>query len=139
MHPILPTVEGRRLTAPFEIQGYQLEPGINVAPCAYLAHRREDLYPEPLSFRPERFLSRQYSPYDYFPFGGGNRRCLGTTLAPMEMKLVLATVLSRGRIILENAGGADVRYGTMVGPDESLTIAFEPYSSASGALRSESP
>ena len=95
IHPILPTVEGRRLTTPLHIQGYQLQAGINVAPCAYLVHRREDLFPEPLSFRPERFLSRQYSPYEYFPFGGGNRRCLGTTLAPMAMKLVLAAVLSR--------------------------------------------
>ena len=81
------------------------KPGINVAPCAYLVHRREDLYPDPLSFRPERFLSRQYSPYEYFPFGGSNRHCLGTTLvAPMEMKLVLAMVLSQGRMILENSG-----------------------------------
>lgn len=126
IHPILPTVEGRRLMAPLEIQGYNLQAGINVAPCAYLVHRRDELYPEPLSFRPERFLSRQYSPYEYFPFGGGNRRCLGTTLAPMEMKLVLAAILSRGRIVLEDAGGPDVRYGTMVGPDETLRIRFEP-------------
>jgi cytochrome P450 family 110 len=126
IHPILPTVEGRRLKAPFAIQGYQLEAGVNVAPCAYLVHRREDLYPEPLAFRPERFLSRQFSPYEYFPFGGGNRRCLGTTLAPMEMKLVLGMILSRGRVVLENAGGPDVRYGTMVAPDETLRIGFEP-------------
>jgi cytochrome P450 family 110 len=126
IHPILPTVEGRRLTAPMEIQGYNLEAGINVAPCAYLVHRREDLYPEPLTFRPERFLSRRFSPYEYFPFGGSNRHCLGTTLAPMEMKLVLATILSRGRLVLEDAGGPDVRYGTMVGPSESLRIRFDP-------------
>jgi cytochrome P450 len=124
IHPILPTVEGRRLTAPMTIQGYDLEPGINVAPCAYLVHRREELYPEPLAFRPERFLSRRFSPYEYFPFGGSNRHCLGTTLAPMEMKLVLATVLSRGRITLEYAGGPDVRYGTMVAPDEELRMSF---------------
>ena len=99
--------------------------GVNVAPCAYLVHRREDLYPEPLAFRPERFLSRQFSPYEYFPFGGGNRRCLGTTLAPMEMKLVLGMILARGRVVLENAGGPDVRYGTMVAPDETLRIGFE--------------
>jgi cytochrome P450 family 110 len=126
IHPILPTTEGRRLTAPMEIQGFHLETGINVAPCAYLAHRRDDLFPEPLAFRPERFLSRQFSPYEYFPFGGGNRRCLGTTLAPMEMKLVLGTILSRGRVVLEDAGGADARYGTMVAPDEALRVGFEP-------------
>ncbi len=126
IHPILPTVEGRRLTAPMEIQGYQIDAGINVAPSAYLTHRREDLFPEPLAFRPDRFLSRRFSPYEYFPFGGGNRRCLGTTLAPLEMKLVLATILAHGRLVLEDPGGPDVRYGTMVGPDDSLRIRFEP-------------
>ena len=69
IHPILPTVEGRRLTAPMEIQGYHLERGSTSLPRAYLVHRREDLFPEPLTFRPERFLSRRFSPYEYFPFG----------------------------------------------------------------------
>jgi cytochrome P450 len=126
IHPILPTVSGRRLTAPMDIQGHHLEAGINVAPCAYLVHRREDLYPEPLVFRPERFLSRRFGPYEYFPFGGSNRHCLGSTLAPMEMKLVLATILARGHVVLEDAGGAEVRYGTLVGPPEDLRIGFEP-------------
>jgi unspecific monooxygenase len=126
IHPILPTVEGRRLLAPAEFHGYQFEPGINVAPCAYLVHRREDLFPEPLAFRPERFLSRRYSAYEYFPFGGSNRHCLGTSLAPMEMKLVLATILARGRLFLEDPGGPDVRYGTMVAPDDELRIGFNP-------------
>ena len=109
-----------------DIQGYHLEAGINVAPCAYLVHRREELYPEPLAFRPERFLQRRFGPHEYFPFGGSNRHCLGTTLAPMEMKLVLATILSQGRLVLENNDGAEVRYGTLVGPPEDLTIGFEP-------------
>jgi cytochrome P450 len=125
IHPILPTVSGRRLTAPLEVGGYRLEPGINVAPCAYLVHRREDLYPEPLAFRPERFLSRRFGPYEYFPFGGGRRRCLGTTLAPMEMALVLETVVSRWRIEEQDPGGPDVRYGTLVGPPQGLRIRFD--------------
>ena len=126
IHPILPTVSGRRLTAPLAIQGYQLEAGINVAPCAYLVHRRQELYPEPLVFRPERFLSRRFGPHEYFPFGGSNRHCLGSSLAPMEMKLVLATILASRHLVLENAGGAEVRYGTLVGPPEDLRIGFDP-------------
>jgi cytochrome P450 len=125
IHPILPTVSGRRLTAPMEVAGYHLEAGVNVAPCAYLVHRREDLYPEPLAFRPERFLSRRFSPYEYFPFGGSNRHCLGTSLAPMEMKVVLGTILSRWRLTLEDPGQSDVRYGTLVGPPAELRIGFE--------------
>ena len=38
---------------------------------------------------------RQYSLYEFMPFGGGVRRCLGEALAQFEMKLVLATILSR--------------------------------------------
>ena len=126
IHPILPTVSGRRLTAPMEIGGYQLDKGVNVAPCAYLVHRREELFPDPLAFRPERFLNRRFGPHEYFPFGGSNRHCLGTTLAPLEMKLVLAKILSRWRIGLDGPVADDVRYGTLVGPPVELKVNFEP-------------
>jgi cytochrome P450 family 110 len=66
----------------------------------YLLHYRPDLYPEPEQFRPERFLERQFSAYEYIPFGGGNRRCIGAAFALFEMKLALATILSRCQLIL---------------------------------------
>jgi cytochrome P450 len=77
-----------------------LEAGTLLAPCIYLTHHREDIYPEPKRFKPERFLERQFSPYEYLPFGGGNRRCLGYAFALFEMKLVLATVLSQVELAL---------------------------------------
>ncbi|MDJ0596154.1 MAG: cytochrome P450 [Pleurocapsa sp. MO_226.B13] len=46
-------------------------------------------------FKPERFLERNYSPYEFLPFGGGNRRCIGYALALLEMKLILATILTK--------------------------------------------
>ncbi|MDF5734007.1 MAG: cytochrome P450, partial [Rhizonema sp. PD38] len=64
----------------------------------YLAHHREEVYPQPKKFKPERFLDRQFSPYEYLPFGGGNRRCIGMAFAQYEMKLVLATILSRFQV-----------------------------------------
>ncbi|MHC5732411.1 MAG: cytochrome P450, partial [Nostoc sp.] len=45
-------------------------------------------------FQPNRFLERQFTPAEYLPFGGGNRRCIGMAFALFEMKLVLASVLS---------------------------------------------
>jgi cytochrome P450 len=57
-------------------------------------HQRQDLYPEPHQFKPERFLERQYSSYEFMPFGGGVRRCVGEALAQFEMKIVLATILA---------------------------------------------
>ncbi|MGD1701922.1 cytochrome P450 [Dapis sp. BLCC M229] len=77
-----------------ELNGYQLEAGTMLHGSIYLTHHREDLYPEPKKFKPERFLERQFSPYQYLPFGGGQRRCIGTALANFEMRLVLATLLS---------------------------------------------
>ncbi|MEO0970942.1 MAG: cytochrome P450, partial [Cyanobacteria bacterium J06639_18] len=48
-----------------------------------------------IKFKPERFLERKFSPYEYLPFGGGSRRCLGSAFAMFEMKLVLVTILSK--------------------------------------------
>ena len=75
----------KALRAPLEIMGSRFEPGTQLVPCFYLTHRRADLYPEPTRFRPERFLERQYSPYEYLPFGAGPRRCIGMTFAQFEM------------------------------------------------------
>ena len=60
-----------------------------------LLHHREDLYPDPYAFRPERFLHRKPGTYEWIPFGGGIRRCLGATLAQAEMRIVLEAVARR--------------------------------------------
>jgi cytochrome P450 len=78
-----------------EIGGRMLPAGVNVAPCIYLMHRRADLYPDPFSFRPERFLEGQGGTYSWIPFGGGVRRCLGASFAQLEMRIVLQTLARR--------------------------------------------
>jgi cytochrome P450 len=88
----------RRLTEPMEIAGYELPAGVSVAPCIYLMHRREDIYPEPHRFRPERFLEDPPGTYTWIPFGGGVRRCIGAAFAQFEMKAVLRAVVSRTRL-----------------------------------------
>lgn len=90
----------RILKAPLQVGGYQFKTDTTLLPCIYLTHQREDLYPEPKQFKPERFLERQYSPFEFFAFGGGNRRCLGAALAMFEMKLVVATLLSNYQLAL---------------------------------------
>jgi len=93
-HPTL-TIVNRRVQAPLTVAGWQIPAGVNLSPCIYLTHHRADLYPEPDAFRPERFLGRRYSPYEFLPFGGGARRCIGMELALFEMKVVLAALVPR--------------------------------------------
>ena len=83
----------RRLLAPMRLGGYTVPAGATVAPCAYLMHRREEIYPQPRSFKPERFLERPAGTYTWIPFGGGVRRCLAASFALLEMRQVMQTVL----------------------------------------------
>jgi cytochrome P450 len=92
LRPVLAIVL-RKLMAPMEIAGHRLPAGVNVVPCIYLMHRREDIYPDARAFRPERFLERPAGTYTWIPFGGGVRRCLGASFALFEMKTVLAAVV----------------------------------------------
>ena len=69
---------------------------------ASLVHMDEQVYEKPWLFRPERFLERQYSAFEFVPFGGGTHRCVGGTFAMYEMQIVLATLLTRFRFRLES-------------------------------------
>jgi len=94
IRPPLPIVV-RRLAEPWALRegDAPLPAGIRVAPCIYLVHHREDVYPDPFAFRPERFLGVKPDTYAWLPFGGGIRRCLGASFAQFEMKTVMRTVL----------------------------------------------
>jgi cytochrome P450 len=94
----------RIVESPVELMGYELSPGTVLLGCIYLTHQHQDLYQQPKQFQPERFLERQYSPYEFLPFGGGARRCPGEALAVFEMKLVLATILSGYQLALATKG-----------------------------------
>jgi cytochrome P450 len=91
LRPVVPAV-ARKLLAPMQFGDWLLPAGVHIAPSIYLLHRRADLYPDPLAFKPERFLTKQPGTYDWIPFGGGIRRCLGASFALMEMKVVLGTI-----------------------------------------------
>jgi cytochrome P450 len=106
LRPVVPIVV-RRLTRPLELGGYRLEAGTMVAPSIYLVHRRPDVYPDPHSFRPERFLETPPGTYTWIPFGGGVRRCLGASFATFEMKVVLRAIVLGTR--LRSHGGGDER------------------------------
>jgi unspecific monooxygenase len=97
LRPVLPVVI-RDPLEPLSVAGIDVRPGIKIAACPYLTHHREEIYPEPDRFRPARFLERTFPPTEFFPFGGGDRRCIGAELSLHEMKIVLATLASRVRL-----------------------------------------
>jgi cytochrome P450 len=83
----------RRLLTPATLGGYDLPAGTLVAPCVYLIHNSAEIYEDPGSFIPERFLERRAAVPTWIPFGGGARRCLAASYAEQEMKRVVRTVL----------------------------------------------
>jgi len=123
MYPIVPTPSGRKLTREALVGGITFEAGVTLAPCTYLVHRREDLYPHSHVFRPERFLERTFSPFEYFPFGGGVRSCVGEMLAAMEFKAGLMTILDRWQLQPTDAPAMQpVRHGTLLAPPDDSTL-----------------
>lgn len=100
LHPPVPLVP-RKLTRELAFKGFALPAGVSLAACPYLAHRRPETFADPLAYRPERFLERTFSPFEWLPFGGGSRRCLGAAFAMYEMKIALATLLQSAELRLE--------------------------------------
>jgi len=95
LYPVTMLTFPRQTERPVFVTGYDLKANTIVVGSIYLNHRRPDIYPEPEKFKPDRFLERQFSPYEFIPFGAGSRRCIAPALAQFEMKVVLATLLSQ--------------------------------------------
>jgi cytochrome P450 len=99
--PVIPTI-GRRVTVPWQLGDYGVAAGTPVLMSILLVHHREDVYPEPFAFRPERFLHRKPGTYEWIPFGGGIRRCLGATLAMAEQRVVMDAVARRTDLVADD-------------------------------------
>jgi cytochrome P450 len=90
--PVIPII-GRRVTVPWRLGPYAVPADTPVAMSILLLHHREDVYPQPFAFRPERWLGRKPGTYEWIPFGGGIRRCLGAALAMAEQRVVLEAMV----------------------------------------------
>jgi cytochrome P450 family 110 len=122
IHPVAMLTFVRIAQEPLTLKGFDIPAGTPVTGCIYLTHHRSDLYPDPESFKPERFIDRQYSPYEFYPFGGGARRCIGMALAQQELKLVLVEVLRNCQLELTGKLPiVPVRRGVTLGPAGGVT------------------
>lgn len=100
IHPPSWTI-GREVIRDTELGGYPLARGTQVLMSQWVLHRDPDLFPEPESFRPERWLDglqKRLPRFAYMPFGGGPRLCIGHSFAMIEATLLLASIASRFRL-----------------------------------------
>jgi cytochrome P450 len=92
--PVVPIV-GRRVLAPWRFGEHAVAADTPVLISILLVHHREDLYPRPFEFLPQRWIGRKPGTYEWIPFGGGTRRCLGASLAMAEQRVVLEMMARR--------------------------------------------
>ena len=123
IYPIAAGTFARVLKQPMSIMNRDFETDTWFMISIYNLHHQEALYPNADRFTPERFLTKNYSNYEYLPFGGGNRRCIGSALALLEMKLVTATILSRCQLELTSKRQMlPVRRGLTLAPPASFKM-----------------
>ncbi|MFC9438344.1 cytochrome P450 [Nocardia sp. NPDC057030] len=129
LHPAVPIVV-RRLTAPYPLRGVPLAAGDTMGVAVPLLHSDPQVWPDPRRFRPERFLERKYGPFEFAPFGGGHRRCVGAALADYELRIALATIVRRVRLRLparyaHGRAPISVPHNIATGPHRSIPFVVE--------------
>jgi cytochrome P450 len=137
LHPIVPDI-ARRLRRPFEFMGYSLPAGVSIGVGITALHTHRATYPDAERFRPERFLERKFSPFEWAPFGGGARRCLGAAFAQFEMKIVLGTLLGAYRFRLDEADEVrPARRSITMGPSTGVQLVYEGVRARSSMIRGD--
>lgn len=120
LHTIL-TEMARTTRQPFEVLGYTIPTGTGIGVGISAIHQDASIYPEPDRFLPERFIDRAYSPFEFLPFGGSHRRCLGAAFSDYEMRITLAAVVTRWEF--EAAGNErEVRHNIAMGPGYGVRL-----------------
>ena len=125
IHPVV-TLVNRKLRVPFTLRGHALPAGLGVMVSITQAHSNPAVFPEPERFRPERFLERKFSPFEYMPFGGGARRCVGAAFAQYEMRVALGTLLAAHRFSLAHDRPIrPVRRHITFAPEDGVPLRYE--------------
>jgi cytochrome P450 len=119
-------IVGRIVKSPMTLGGRDLPAGVMITPCIYLIHRSPDLWPDPEKFDPDRFARSHPAPWEFLPFGGGGRRCLGAAFAMYEIKQILGHVLESITVRpAANYSAKMVRQGNTLRPSEGLPLIVE--------------
>jgi cytochrome P450 len=99
MHPAVPIVL-RKLIDPQSIGPVRYRGGDIVGIAVPAIHFSTDVWRDPYRFSPDRFLANNPTPFEYLPFGGGHRRCLGAAFANYEMAVAVGTIMCAAELTM---------------------------------------
>jgi cytochrome P450 len=115
----------RRVKKSALLRGYELPEGALVSMCLAGLGLRKDLFPEPYQFRPERFLERKYSVFEWNLFGFGSRQCVSKRPGQIILKVMLASIFTRTQLRLVDTDRRRVRSGMFFVPKNGLRVVLE--------------
>lgn len=128
MIPPVPSTP-RRALREFEFGGYRIPVGAPVGINAQFVHRMEEYWPDPERFDPMRFTPdavKERHKYAWIPFGGGAHMCLGLHFAYMQVKVLMAQLLTRYEIAIEDGYAPEWQPWPIPKPKDGLKVTFKP-------------
>jgi cytochrome P450 len=125
LYPVIPFVP-KQVASVLDLGSQSLPAGTGIFVATALAHMNPEVFPEPERFFPDRFLLRRPTALEYFPFGGGAKRCLASGFAVHEMRLVLATLLRQHHFAPVGAALRPVHHGITRGPSRRAPLVKLP-------------
>ena len=121
-------VIGREATTELELGGYRVKPGYTVLMSQWVNHRDPKYFPDPEDFRPERWqdgLAKRLPRFAYYPFGGGQRICVGSTFALIEATIILAAVGQHYRFTVDPDAVIDIKPQITLLPANGIPATLE--------------
>jgi cytochrome P450 len=120
---------GRMSTKPVTLGPYRIPPGAHFFFSQYIMGRDPQHFPDPLRFDPDRFSTENKAArpkFTYFPFGGGNRQCIGESFAWMEGVFSIATLAQRWRMTYLGTARPEVQAKITLRPKDPLMMQLTP-------------
>ncbi|MDO9183427.1 MAG: cytochrome P450, partial [Bacteriovorax sp.] len=124
--PPVPFINRKVINRKFLFGTKELSIDDELGVCILLLNQQADVWSRPFDFMADRFLERKFSPFEFAPFGGGARKCIGSELATMELKMLIGLCLSclNLDLIEESSPSLKVMQIT-VGPKKPIYVTFK--------------
>ena len=119
---------GRRALEAFEARGYTIPKRSVILTSQYIVHRDARFFPDPERFDPARWTPEAIATrpkFSYFPFGGGNRVCIGEQFAWMEGVLLIAALAQKWRMRLVPGHPVEVQPLITLRPRHGMRMTLE--------------